>query len=117
MSLCKEIDPQQARQLLESRSETLVIDLRDDHSFKLDRHPKAQRLDESTLKRLLKQGDRKTPIIVICYHGNSSRDISKMLSDFGFSDSYSLQGGYEAWKNFLNSNEINTPETLRSLAL
>lgn len=117
MNLCKEIDPQQARQLLETRSETLVFDLRDDPGFKLDHYPKAQRLDEKTLKRLLKQGDRKTPIIVICFHGNSSKDIAKMLSDFGFSDSYSLQGGYEAWRKFLNSNEISTPETQRSLAL
>ncbi len=115
MSNCKEISPQKARQLLETRSETLVLDMRDRHNFQLDHHPKAQRLDETTLKRVLKQNDKSMPVIVMCYHGHSSKDIAKMLSDFGFIDSYSLQGGFDAWKKSLNPNESSTTETLQRL--
>ena len=36
-------------------------------------------------------------IIVYCYHGNSSQDVANFLTSHGFTDVYSLKGGYEEW--------------------
>jgi len=35
---------------------------------------------------------------VVCYHGNSSQSAAAYLISQGFSDVYSLDGGFELWR-------------------
>lgn len=45
------------------------------------------------------------PVIVNCFHGNSSKGVTAALQEKGF-DVYSLEGGYAAWEeNFPNQVE------------
>lgn len=114
----REITPQNASRLLLEREDTLVLDMRDRHAFQLHHHPRAISLDETTLNRMIRQTDKDTPIIVVCYHGNSSKDIAQLFMDFGFSDSYSLQGGYDAWKPLLSLSVSDiSPVSIRRSAL
>ena len=39
-----------------------------------------------------------TSLLIYCYHGHTSQHLAEFFSDFGFKDVYSLEGGYEAWK-------------------
>jgi len=34
---------------------------------------------------------------VVCYHGISSQSAAAYLAEQGFRDTYSLDGGFEAW--------------------
>jgi rhodanese-related sulfurtransferase len=104
----QEISPQEANLLLQADSEALVLDMRDRHAFQLHHHPRAISLDETTLKRIIKQQDKTVPIIVVCYHGNSSKDIAQLFLDFGFTASFSLTGGYDAWKPVMNAKDTST---------
>lgn len=87
----------QAQQILESGSCT-VFDIRDDRSYEMGRLPGAQRINDQIIRRMRKTEQRHSPVLIYCYHGNSSKDLAQMLCDFGFSKVYSLDGGYTAWE-------------------
>lgn len=75
----------------------LIFDVRDAASYQTAHLPNAVYLSDKTLKSTIKKGSRNRPILVYCYHGNASQDIAKLFCDFGFSDVYSLDGGFESW--------------------
>jgi len=43
------------------------------------------------------QADAKKPVLVMCYHGISSRGAAQFLIGQGFESVYSVDGGFEAW--------------------
>jgi thiosulfate/3-mercaptopyruvate sulfurtransferase len=90
------IDVQGAGNLL-SRGDLVVLDARDVGSFEKSHVTGAQRVSSHNLSALLDATARTRPILIYCYHGNASREYAQMFSDFGFSEVYSLDGGYEAW--------------------
>lgn len=91
------ISIEQAHQILEGSSCT-VFDIRDGNSYEQGRLPGAQRFNEQIIRRMRNTGQRNSPILIYCYHGNSSKDIAKLLCDIGFSKVYNLNGGYTAWQ-------------------
>ncbi|MDE0931482.1 MAG: rhodanese-like domain-containing protein, partial [Halioglobus sp.] len=42
--------------------------------------------------------DRDQPLLIYCYHGNSSQGAADYFFNQGFEDVYSMDGGYEAWR-------------------
>ena len=43
--------------------------------------------------------DKEKETIIYCYKGISSRDAAQYFSEIGFSEVFSMQGGYEMWVN------------------
>lgn len=91
------ISIEQAKNILNSGL-CSVFDIRDDRSYEQGRIPGAQRISDQIIRRLRKTEQRDAPVIVYCYHGNSSKDIARLLCDFGFTNVYNLEGGYTAWE-------------------
>jgi thiosulfate/3-mercaptopyruvate sulfurtransferase len=91
-------DVRQAETLIR-RSDVLIFDVRDPQSFGRAHINDAQHLSRSNLSIIISATTKSRPILIYCYHGNASREYAQMLSDFGFSEVYSLDGGYEAWRN------------------
>lgn len=77
----------------------IVIDIRDVHSYKAGHMKNALHIDGPTMGNLIKQRKSNPPVLVYCYHGNSSRDMAEMISRFGFTNVSHLVGGWEAWAN------------------
>ncbi len=71
--------------------------MRDFRSYMTGHHPKALHLTDSNLRSLIKHTSKQVPILIYCYHGHSSQDMAQLFGDFGFSEVYSLDGGWEAW--------------------
>ncbi|MGD8569102.1 MAG: ankyrin repeat domain-containing protein [Gammaproteobacteria bacterium] len=92
-----------AREIIESGS-CAVFDIRDNNSFEQGRIPGAQRFSEKIIRSMRKSEQRDSPVLIYCYHGNSSKDIAQMLCDFGFSNVYNLDGGYTAWQRAQEQN-------------
>lgn len=92
------INIQEAKQLL-SKSDALLVDIRDIEDYNKDYDPLAFHLTNENLYTFITATSKSKPIIVMCYHGNSSKDVSRYLIDKGFEKIYSLEGGYEKWKN------------------
>ncbi|MFC3393935.1 thiosulfate sulfurtransferase GlpE [Brenneria rubrifaciens] len=77
----------------------VVADIRDQQSFAAAHIPGAAHLTNETLSDFVRAADFATPIMVICYHGISSRNAAQYLISLGFESVYSIDGGFEAWQN------------------
>ena len=93
---CISID--QAREMLRARADVQIVDIRDPHSYGAAHIPGSTHLSEQNLEQFIKETDSDTALIVMCYHGISSQSASAYLSSRGFTETYSLDGGFEAWQ-------------------
>lgn len=75
-----------------------VVDVRDALSFKAGHIPGARLLGNENIRQFLAEADRQRPVIVCCYHGNSSVSAALFLAEQGFAETYSLDGGFEGWR-------------------
>ena len=95
-------------------SNIVVLDMRDIRFYLAGHHPKALHLSDSNLRSLLKHTAKHVPILIYCYHGNSSQDMAQLFSDFGFKNCYSLDGGYEAWFQTVKNPSRELSDCLKS---
>ena len=100
----KNIEPSQVKTLIES-GPTTIYDMRDINSFNNDHMKNAVPANDFAIEQLMKNNKKMENILVYCYSGNSSRDLSSLLTKLGFKNVYNLVGGYTAWKKF-NQAEI-----------
>ncbi len=82
---------------LAAHPEALVLDARDTLSHGLGHLPGSLRLDGRNHEALLLSQPKTRPVVIYCYHGNSSRSYAQMFVDFGFATVVDLIGGWEAW--------------------
>ena len=90
------ISPDDARDLIDDREAT-VVDIRDPDSFAAGRILNALPLSNDTAGAFIENADKSLPVVVCCYHGNSSQQAAQFLAEQGFTESYSLDGGFEVW--------------------
>jgi thiosulfate sulfurtransferase len=96
MSEFQRIAPAQA-QLLRQQG-AVVVDIRDPQSFASGHITDARHLDNYSLADFIAHADLDRPLIVACYHGNSSQGAAAYLASQGFTEVYSLDGGFELWR-------------------
>lgn len=94
----KRISVADAHDLLHTSDNVTLIDIRDPQSY-ASHHPRgAQHLDNDTVPEFIANSDRTAPLLVLCYHGNSSQGAADYFVAQGFTDVYSVDGGAEAWR-------------------
>ena len=76
-----------------------VIDIRDETSFKEGHINSAEHIDNSNFSEFLESTEDNDSIVVYCYHGHMSQGVAAHIFEHGFSNVYSLNGGYEAWSD------------------
>lgn len=96
MTQFKTLSPNDAVSLIDKGAS--VVDIRDQNSFMNSHIPSAYNLNNDNLAVFLQQADRENPLIVCCYHGISSQSAADFLANQGFTDVYSLDGGFEQWR-------------------
>ena len=79
--------------------ESIVIDIRDPNSFSYSNIPGSKNFTSDDLMSLINNEDKEKELLIYCYKGNSSRKVAHFLSESGFSNVYSLIGGFNAWEN------------------
>lgn len=97
MSEFKRISVAEATQLIENKS-PLIVDVRDENAYQAGALPNAHHVTTSNFRIFRRNNDQSRPVLIYCYHGNASQDMAQMFVDFGFSEVYSMDGGYEAWR-------------------
>ncbi len=75
-----------------------IADIRDELSYEAGHIRGAVRVDNSNLQQFMQSCDKDAPLVVCCYHGNSSQGAAQFFASQGFSQVYSVDGGYEMWK-------------------
>ncbi|WP_456022927.1 thiosulfate sulfurtransferase GlpE [Pseudomonas protegens] len=96
MSEFKRIPPEQAQALREQGA--VVVDVRDPATFAALHISGSTHLDNHSLHAFIQGADLDAPTVVVCYHGNSSQGAAAYLISQGFSDVYSMDGGFELWR-------------------
>lgn len=92
----KRIPPEQANTLRTQGG--VVVDIRDAQSFANGHISGSTHLDNHSLADFIAAADLDHPLIVTCYHGHSSQSAAAYLANQGFSEVYSLDGGFELWR-------------------
>ncbi|KAA8996405.1 thiosulfate sulfurtransferase GlpE [Affinibrenneria salicis] len=80
------------------QDEAVMVDIRDPQSFAAGHAPGCWHLTNETLPAFVQQTALDRPVMVVCYHGNSSRGVAQYLINIGFAEVYSVDGGFEAWQ-------------------
>ena len=92
----KQISSAEVKQIM-TDSDLVIGDVRDSDSFEQGHIDGAIHLTMATLQEFVDSSDKSKAILVYCYHGISSQSVAQHLIDQGFSEVYSLMGGFEAW--------------------
>ena len=90
------ISPQEGKTRFDE-GEALFVDIRDPHSFASGHLRGAVHLTNANVDQFLAQTDKAQPLVIYCYHGNSSQGAADWLTEQGF-QAVSLDGGFEVFK-------------------
>ncbi|WP_372865526.1 thiosulfate sulfurtransferase GlpE [Spongiibacter sp.] len=93
----KRISIDEAEQLISQRAAQLA-DIRDEQSFQLGHIAGASHLDNHNLQQFIEAADPDQPLVIYCYHGNSSQSAAQFFVEKDFTEVYSMDGGFEAWR-------------------
>jgi len=93
----KRIDSQGCKQLLATKDVTL-LDIRDPQSFANGHIDNALHIEQINVESFVEEQPKDKPLVICCYHGNSSQSAAAYFAEKGFTDVYSLDGGYEGWR-------------------
>lgn len=85
-------------ELLISQKDPIIADVRDRDSYEDAHIANAVHLSMPKMQEFIETIPKDKPILVYCYHGISSQSVGQHLIEQGFTEVYSLVGGYEAWK-------------------
>jgi thiosulfate sulfurtransferase len=80
------------------QNQSLFVDIRDPGSYRQAHIPGAIHLHDGNVQDFLQNTDKDKPIVVYCYHGNSSLGATAFLIENGFKQVASMSGGFEAWR-------------------
>ncbi|MEC8525610.1 MAG: thiosulfate sulfurtransferase GlpE [Pseudomonadota bacterium] len=87
----------EAKTLLEE-NDVRIADIRDAMSFNENHMKDAVNVNNENLPEFLQNTPKDAPLIVCCYHGNSSKQAAQFFAEQGYTRVFSLDGGFEMWK-------------------
>lgn len=90
------ISLENAHQKLQHK-QAVLVDIRDPQSFALGHTPGAYHLTNDTLVEFMQHHEFDVPVMVMCYHGNSSKGAAQYLLQQGYEQVYSIDGGFDGW--------------------
>ena len=74
-----------------------IIDIRDFNSFSSGHIQNAIHIEDLNIENFIQEKDKNKPILINCYHGNSSKTAANFFYQNGFQQVYSMDEGYEGW--------------------
>ncbi|MEH8018759.1 thiosulfate sulfurtransferase GlpE [Rheinheimera muenzenbergensis] len=86
---------------LQAEGKVVIADIRDEQSFAAAHIDGAYHLTNGSLVGFMQQFEFEQPVVVVCYHGNSSQGAAQYLAQQGFEQVYSMDGGFESWRSQL----------------
>ena len=90
------ISIEDAKALIKDKDITL-IDIRDFISFSSGHIQNAIHIEDLKIENFIQEKDKNKPILIYCYHGNSSQTAAGFFDQMGFKSVFSMDEGYEGW--------------------
>lgn len=100
-SRIKEIDIDELNALIANNDNMMLIDVREDSEWDAGNIPNAIHLSKGIIERDIEKvmPDKNAQIILYCGGGYRSALAADNIQKMGYTDVYSLIGGYGAWVN------------------
>lgn len=100
-SRIRELSVEETRQRLSSGAQARLIDVREDHEWEASHASGAEHLSKGIIERDIEQTvpDKQTELILYCGGGYRSALAADTLQQMGYTNVYSLAGGWKAWKD------------------
>lgn len=92
------LSPAQAKQLIDSRKDLLIVDVRSPQELKEGSIANSVLVPFWQILRGQKTLPRNKPLLLVCAIGGRSYAIGQVLHRKGYSEIFSLSGGIKAWK-------------------
>jgi thiosulfate sulfurtransferase len=92
------LSPHEAAQKI-AKNAIAIIDIRDARSYQTGHIANAEHLLFKDFPAFIEKISKLQAVLIYCYHGISSQAAAQYLSEQGFQEVYSLQGGFEAWQS------------------
>ena len=74
-----------------------LIDIRDQESYLAGHIADAIHIDNSSLSQFIASAETSQPLLIYCYHGNSSKSAANFFVQHGFENVLSMDEGYSGW--------------------
>jgi thiosulfate sulfurtransferase len=92
----KQIDVQACRELIKDTHVT-VLDIRDPYSYEIGHIENALHVEDIDVDKFVAEQPKDRPLLIYCFHGMSSQGAAEFFVAQGFTEVYSLDGGFAAW--------------------
>jgi rhodanese-related sulfurtransferase len=96
------LKPDEAQELLSGKTEKpAIIDLREVTPFISGHIKGADNIpyNPENFQQRVSGYDKKKPVFIYCGKGLKTEEAAELLKNSGFKKIYSLEGGFESWKN------------------
>jgi rhodanese-related sulfurtransferase len=97
-SLFKTVTPQEAKNLIESRKDMLLIDVRGQDELSEGYIEGSALMPLWAIIKGTQRPPQDKPILLICAVGGRSLALGQLMSKNGWNEVYNLKGGISAWK-------------------
>jgi rhodanese-related sulfurtransferase len=97
----KEVSVADARALLATNSSARLIDVREDDEWRAGHAAGAEHLGKGIIERDIEASapDKSTELILYCGGGYRSALAADVLQEMGYTNVWSMAGGWKAWQN------------------
>ena len=93
-----EIAPEELKALLDSNSDVVVLDVREQWEFDTAKIADSRHIPMGEIPaRYQQEIDPAKHVVVVCHHGVRSMNVTKWLRQQGFEKVQSLRGGIDRW--------------------
>lgn len=94
------ITPEELKELLQSRRQVRLIDVREPEEWDLCHLPEAELYPMSLFAQVQEElVEAEDPIVVYCHHGIRSAGVCSQLRYLGKEDVFNLSGGIDRWSS------------------
>lgn len=100
-SRVSEVTVEQTQQRLEQNPNAKLIDVREDNEWQAAHAAGAQHLGKGIIERDIEEQvpDKQTELILYCGGGYRSALAADVLQQMGYTNVFSMAGGWKAWKD------------------
>ena len=78
--------------------DALLLDCRRVNDYKLGHIENALHAHDALVESLIRSENKSRNMVIYCYHGHTSEHLAELLANFGYTDVYSVEGGFDQWK-------------------
>jgi rhodanese-related sulfurtransferase len=95
--MLKELTPQEVHERLTNGEPMTVIDVRESWELAICRLERAQHIPMGEIPEAPDRIPRQGTVVIMCHKGGRSAQVTRWLTEQGFTNVYNMAGGIDRW--------------------